>query len=169
MDAGKVKVIADPSITDDQLWNFYQRNDICEVGFGKRVAVKPLGYPCVLVGAFYDEMLVGIARALFDGVSATIAEFCLECELQGTDLKYCNGSLIEKDSYGIGEKMGQLLMDRLRNMGNTFTSVYLVENCEEPFYSSLGLLENKGHKVYCKDERCYVSKVHTNGSTRSGD
>ena len=30
-----------PEITEDQLWDFYVRNDICEVGYGKETAVKP--------------------------------------------------------------------------------------------------------------------------------
>jgi hypothetical protein len=31
-----------PVIMDDQFWEFYVRNDICEVGHGKNEAVKPL-------------------------------------------------------------------------------------------------------------------------------
>ena len=80
-----------PQITENQLWDFYVRNDICEVGYGKETAVIPLKYHPYIVGAFYEDKLVGIIRATFDGLSADIKEFCLECELQGTDLKYNNG------------------------------------------------------------------------------
>ena len=72
-----------PEITEDQLWDFYVRNDICEVGYGKETAVKPLKFPAYIVGAFYEDKLVGLIRAMFDGLSADIREFCLECELQG--------------------------------------------------------------------------------------
>ena len=97
-------------------------------------------------------------RATFDGLSADIKEFCLECELQGETLKYNNGSLIEKDPYGIAKKMGLLLLDELRKLGNTFTCAYIVEKLEEEVYQSIGLEHNSGHLVYYKDERPYVRK-----------
>lgn len=83
-------------------------------------------------------------------------EFCLECELQGENLKYNNGSLIEKDSYGIAQKMGNLLIDELRKLGNTFISAAIVEDLEEEVYESIRLVQNKGHLVYCMDERPYA-------------
>jgi hypothetical protein len=43
---------------------------------------------------------------MFDGLSADILEFCLEIDLQGDNLEYENGSLLEKDKYGIAKKMG---------------------------------------------------------------
>ena len=156
MDTTKVRIQFQPNITDDQLWDFYVRNDICEVGYGKKLAVLPLHNPCVVVGAFFEDSLVGYVRALFDGLGADIVEFCLENELQGADLQYENGSLIEKDTYGIGKQMGNLLIDELRKMGSTWISVYIVEDCEEMFYSSIGLTENKNHKVYHLDERSYL-------------
>ena len=145
-----------PQITENQLWDFYVRNDICEVGYGKETAVIPLKYNPYIVGAFYEDKLVGIIRATFDGLSADIKEFCLECELQGIDLKYNNGSLIEKDTYGIAKKMGLLLIDELRKLGNTFIVGYIVEGLEEKVYDSIGLEQNKGHLVYYRDERPYV-------------
>lgn len=145
-----------PEITDDQLWDFYVRNNICEVGYGKETAVIPLKYNPYIVGAFCEDSLVGIIRATFDGLTADIKEFCLECELQGDNLKHNNGSLIEKDSYGIAEKMGLLLIDELRKLGNTFTIGYIVEGLEEDVYRSIGLIHNTGHSVYYRDERPYI-------------
>ena len=145
-----------PQITENQLWDFYVRNDICEVGYGKETAVIPLKYNPYIVAAFYEDKLVGIIRATFDGLTADIKEFCLECELQGDNLKYNNGSLIEKDSYGIAQKMGLLLIDELRKLGNTFIAGYIVEGIEEGVYNSIGLVHNKGHLVYYRDERPYV-------------
>lgn len=145
-----------PKITEDQLWDFYVRNDICEVGYGKETAVIPLKYNPYIVGAFHEDKLVGIIRATFDGLTADIKEFCLECELQGGNLKYNNGSLIEKDAYGIAQRMGVLLIDELRKLGNTFVAGYIVEGLEEDVYHTIGLKHNKGHLVYYKDERPYV-------------
>ncbi len=145
-----------PEISEDQLWDFYVRNDICEIGYGKETAVIPLKYHPYMVGAFYGEKLVGIIRATFDGLSADIKEFCLECELQGENLKYNNGSLLEKDSFGIAKKMGTLLLEELRKLGNTFITGYIVEGLEEEMYQSIGLEHNVGHLAYYKDERPYV-------------
>ncbi len=156
MKYNEISVLINPHITSDQLWDFYVRNDICEVGFGKEIAVKPLKHSSLIIGAFQDDKLVGIARAMFDGLSAAVMEFCLDLELQGDNLKYSNGSLIEKDDFGIGQKIGKMLISELRKMGATFIDTYIVENCEEKFYKSLGFGENTGHLVYCIDERPYV-------------
>ncbi len=150
-----VKIKVNPAISDEQLFSFYQRNSICEEGFGKEVACIPLKHSALIVGAFFNDSLVGIARATFDGLAANIMEFCLELELQGENLKYTNGSLLQKDAYGIGRKMGKNLLDELFKMGATFTSYDIVENCEEFFYSSIGLTRKHNHVVYYKDERCY--------------
>jgi hypothetical protein len=139
MDASKVKILFQLYIADDQLWDFYIRNDICEVGFGKETAVKPLKQSSLIIGAFQGERLVGIARAMFDGLSGAIMEFCLDLDLQGKGLKYENGSLIEKDTFGIGKRMGDILINELRKMGAAFIDIYIVEDCEEEFYDSIGL------------------------------
>lgn len=152
----KIKILVNPEITKDQLWDFYVRNDICEVGFGKEMAVKPLFHSSLIIGAFNGEKLVGIARALFDGLSGVIMEFCLELELQGDNLKYNNSSLIEKDTVRIGKRMGDILVNELRKMGATFISLYIVQDCEEDLYHSLGFFENTGHLVFYIDERPYV-------------
>lgn len=156
MNYEEVEIKYMPEISEDQLWDFYVRNDICEVGYGRETAVIPLKYHPYIVGAFYEDKLVGIIRATFDGLTADIKEFCLECELQGKNLKYNNGSLLEKDDYGIAQSMGELLLDELRKLGNTFTAVYIVEGLEEEIYRSIGLEHNTGHLVYYRDERPYV-------------
>ena len=156
MEQSKIIIQYMPEITEDQLWDFYIRNDICEVGYGKETAVKPLKFPAYIVGAFYEDKLVGLIRAMFDGLSADIREFCLECELQGDNLKYNNGSVIEQDKYGIAGRMGNLLTEELRKLGNTFTVAYIVEGTEEDIYRTIGLKHNQGHAVYYRDERPYV-------------
>lgn len=157
IDGNAVVVKYMPEITEDQLWDFYVRNDICEVGYGKETAVLPLKFNPYIAAAFDGDQLVGIIRATFDGLTADIKEFCLECELQGENLKYNNGSLIEKDTFGIARRMGQLLMEELRKLGNTFTSAYIVEGLEEEAYQAIGLEHNRGHLVYYRDERPYVN------------
>jgi hypothetical protein len=151
-----VRILVNPKITPDQLFSFYERNDICEKEFGKDVASKVLNHSSLIIGAFEGDKLVGIARAMFDGLSADIMEFSLELKYQGDGLKYKNGSLIEKDSSGLGKRMGKVLIDELIKMGATFITVYILENCEESFYRSIGFDHNTGHLVYYIERRPYV-------------
>jgi hypothetical protein len=158
MKPNDVKVILNPKITEDQLWDFYVRNDICEAGYGdKKITAIPLEKTHLIVGAFYGDKLVGIVRVLHDGLSANIYEFGLELELQGKN-QHKNGSLIENDQFGIAQKMGLLMKDELAKIGIDFINYYVVEGIEETFFESIGLVENIGHKVYIWDNRPYVNK-----------
>ena len=153
--ANDISILVNPDISNDQLFSFYQRNHICEEGYGKELACKPLSNSSLIVGAFERDKLVGIARAMFDGLSAAIMEFCVELEYQGDGLEYENGSLIGKDDSGLGKKMGKTLVDELFRMGADFISGYIVEDYEESFYESLGFEHNTGHRVYYMDKRPY--------------
>lgn len=153
-----VRILVNPDITSDQLFSFYERNDICEKGFGRDVASRVLRYSSLIVAAFEGDDLVGIARAMFDGCSANISEFSLELKHQGEGLMHNNGSLIEKDPSGIATRMGRVLIDELQRMGATFIDYYIVENCEEGFFQSLGFEHNEGHLVWCIDRRPYARK-----------
>ncbi len=150
-----VQIEVNPDISADQLWDFYVRNNICEVGLGKEVATRVLNHPQVIVGAFRGADLIGLARACFDGLSATIMELSLDLSLQGSTPRG-NGSLIEVDSEGVGQELATTLLAHLRTLGNTFTDVSAAD-FEEPFYQSAGFAENIGHKVLYVDERPYVT------------
>ncbi len=147
-----------PTITPDELYNFYERNDICEVGFGKEVAARILEFPHLIVAAYAETELVGLARATFDGLSAHIMEFSVDICYQGDNLKYNNGSLMESDNSGVGNLLGEYLLRELEQMGITFITGYIVANCEESFYRSIGFDENEGHLVYYIDKRPYVTE-----------
>jgi len=143
-----------PQLTADQLFDFYRRNDICEVGFGKEVAARILHHPHLIVAAFEGDELIGLARATFDGLSAHVMELSLDLEWQG-QTKHGNGSLVETDPRGPGRLLGERLLAELRDHGCTFVSSSIVNDCEEPFYESLGFRENVGHRVFYIDERPY--------------
>jgi hypothetical protein len=144
-----------PQLTADQLFDFYQRNDICEVGFGKHVAARILDHPHLIVAAFDRGELVGLARATFDGLSAHVMEFSLDLRWQG-QTRYKNGSLLEADPHGLGRALGERLLQELDQKGCTFVTAYLVEGCEEPFYGSIGFRENAGHRAFYIDKRPYA-------------
>ena len=153
-----IKVLINPQISPDQLFAFYEGNNICEKEFGKEVAARVLDHSSLIVGAFEGDKLIGIARAMFDGLSAAIMEFGLELKYQGRGLRYNNGSLMEKDSSRFGERIGEVLIDELIKMGATFITVYIVERCEEEFFKSIGFEHNIGHLVYYMERRPYVLK-----------
>jgi hypothetical protein len=138
-----VQIQIAPRISSDQLFDFYARNNICEVGFGKEVAAKVLGASGLVVAAFEGDRLVGIARATFDGLTAAVMEMSLACELQGKDLVHQNGSLIEKDDSGIGLELGRVFVDELLKLGASFIFV-TIEPREGGFYRSIGFKENAG-------------------------
>lgn len=91
-----------PDITEDQLWDFYVRNGICEVGYGKATAVIPLKYNPYMVCAFYQDKLVRIIRATFDGLRklgntftcAYIVEKLEEEVYQSIGLEHNSGHLV---------------------------------------------------------------------------
>ena len=151
-----VTIEINPALTPDELFAFYERNNICEVGFGKETAARILQHPHLIVAAFAGEGLVGLARATFDGLSAHVMEFSLDLRCQGGDLKHANGSLIEADDSGVGRRLGERLLNELEAMGACFITGYIVANCEEPFYRLLGFRENEGHLVYYIDNRPYA-------------
>src|SRR5215475_1541248 len=151
-----VIIRVNPTLTADELFAFYERNNICEVGFGKEKAARVLQHPHLIVAAYEGGELVGLARAMFDGLSAHVMEFSLDLRRQGGDPSYANGSLIESDNNGVGRRLGERLLNELEAMGASFITCYIVANCEEQFYQSLGFRENEGHLVYCIDKRPYV-------------
>ncbi|MEI6503721.1 MAG: hypothetical protein WCP21_22150 [Armatimonadota bacterium] len=154
--APEVEIKLNPELNPRQLFDFYTKNNICEAGYGEEIAARPLSHSSLIVAAFRGEELVAIARAMFDGLSADLAEFCLALELQGTGLIYDNGSLIEKDDFGVGKRVGEVLLRELQSMGADFISTTCLEDVEERFYAGLGLRHNPYSLEYILDRRPYV-------------
>jgi ribonuclease HI len=150
-----ILIKVNPTVTAGQLFAFYQRNHICEEGYGRERAARPLLHSSLVIGAFEEEKLVGIARAMFDGLSADIMEFCVELEYQGKNLEYLNGSLIGKDDSGLGNKIGTILIDELTRMGADFITYNVLRDYEETFFKSLGLEPHPNAVVYHIDKRPY--------------
>jgi GNAT superfamily N-acetyltransferase len=158
LDASKVTVSYMPEITETQMWEFYVRNDICEAGYGKDVAVKALRYGnSQIVAAFYEDKLVGIIRAMFDGLGMYIIEVGLELALQGDCPEYDNGSLIKKDTFGVYKQMGLLLIEETKKLGGTWVDCTVFED-EKEVIKSLGFEYNTRHYPYYIDIRPYVQE-----------
>lgn len=146
-------IVVGPLLTADQLFEFYRRNNICEAGFGRDVVARILDHPHVIVAAFAGDEVVGLARATFDGLSAAIMELSLDLRWQQSG---GNGSLIEGDASGLGQRLGRALLAELDRLGSTFVAAFAYRS-EATFYESLGFKPNTGHLVYFIDQRPYVS------------
>ncbi len=158
----EARIVVSPELTRENLFRFYERNNICEVGFGKERAARILDHPHVIVAAFAGGELVGLARATFDGLSAAIMELSLDVRWQGR-APGANGSLMEGDRFGLGADLGQALLAELERLGSTFVSAYILERAEEPFYTSIGFSRNERHLVYVIDQRPYVRRDDARG------
>ncbi len=152
-----------PKITKEELYDFYQDNSICEEGYGKEIATRVLSYTSLIVGAYDGEKLIGVTRSMFDGVTAEVVEFCLAVSYQGQNLVYDNGSIVEKDEYGIGTELGKKTINELLKMGAYFVSTVTFEEAEKDIYLSVGFDRNDGHVNYIFEKRPYVPKErHSN-------
>lgn len=151
-----IQIKINPNIAADELYEFYKENDICEEGYGKEVAARILNHSSLIVGAFINNKLVGLTRAMFDGLSAEIVEFCLARELQGKGLEYDNGSIIEKDESTVGKLLGQTIIKELYKKGAFYISAVVFEEVEKGFFESIGFKKNEGHINYVIDRRPYV-------------
>jgi hypothetical protein len=71
---------------------------------------------------------------------------------QGDDLRYRNGSLIEKDSAGLGKEIGTVLVNALIKMGATFISYTSSRTAKRNFTSRWAL--NPIPATLCISWRC---------------
>ena len=153
-----VSIKVNPDITPDELYEFYIENDICEKGYGREIATKPLKHNSIIVAAYDGQRMIGIADAMFNGIEAVIMEFCLAVDYQGDGLELDNGSMMEKDNKSVGRRMGEKLVEELHGMGAYFISAIVYEDLEKEFYESIGFGRNDGHVSYIIDTRPYVDK-----------
>ena len=148
-----VKILLNPEISEDQLYDFYARNDTYEAEcYDKHTAAAFLKKSDIIIGTFYEAELVGIISAVHDGLNASIEEFSLELELQGPN-RHQNGALIESDQYGIAKKMGLMMLEELTRAGIYFISYIVVDGIDNWLAESIGLTKNDGHIEYILDNR----------------
>jgi len=154
----KITYQINPTISADELYDFYSNNSICEEGYGKEIATRVISFTSLIVGAYHNENLIGITRSMFDGVTAELVEFCLAIDYQGKNLEYDNGSIIEKDEYGIAAELGKNTVRELIDMGAYFVSGIAFEEVEKDIFINVGFKRNDGHINYTIDQRPYIPK-----------
>ncbi|MCI4351115.1 MAG: hypothetical protein L3K15_06355 [Thermoplasmata archaeon] len=158
-----VTILVNPPVTSEELYEFYRENAICEEGYPRDLAAVVLRESTVIVAAYRGRKLVAFGRAMFDGREAQVVEFCVARDVQGGELRFQNGSLIERDDLGIGHATARVLLEELWRRGAQFVATYIVEGSEEPFYAALGFQDNPGHRVFIIDRRPYVGGRETSG------
>jgi hypothetical protein len=119
MPPADIRILLNPTITPDQLFAFYEKNDICEKGFGKEVAARVLDRSDVIVGAFRGdgggvrkaaaEMLIRkpFAMGAFSIGAGEVLAGYEEGFYQGLGFKPNEGALeclIDRRRYVIGEE-----------------------------------------------------------------
>ncbi|MBQ7397124.1 MAG: GNAT family N-acetyltransferase [Lentisphaeria bacterium] len=98
---------------------------------------KALPGSCAVAGAFEGDKLIGIARALSDGVSdAYIQDVTVDKSYRGR---------------GIGGKLVKLLASELADRGIDWIGLVGVPGTEK-FYSSLGFVPQGGHTLWLKKD-----------------
>jgi len=153
MNPTNVKILVNPLLTKDQLFDFYVRNGLYEAECydTKKISVL-LKKSDLIIGALYENDLVGVLRVVHDGLDAFVCEFGLELELQGEDNSGC-GALILNDPYGIAKQMGLIMKEELNKQGIYFISYIAVTDVEEKIATAIGFEENTGHKQFIIDKR----------------
>jgi len=153
MNPGDVRILVNPEISEDQLWRFFARNGLYEAQcYDKKTAAIPLLNSDLIVGALYENELVGLLTVVHDGLDAHVCMFYLDLELQGAN-RYETAGLIESDQYGIAKKMGLMMIEELNKAGIYFICYAILDGIENSVMESIGLTENKGHVQYCIDTR----------------
>jgi len=153
-----IRYVINPSLSKEELFQFYQDNTICEEGYGMEVASRVLDHSSLIIAAYQGDRLIATTRSMFDGVAAQVVEFCLAVDFQGKDLVYENGSILEKDDHGIAKEMAKLTINKLLNMGAYFISSVAFEEAEKEVYTASGFTRNHGHIDYVYEKRPYVPK-----------
>lgn len=151
-------------LKEGELYGFYERNNICEKGYGKDLSEAPLKHEGVWVTAYSGDQLIGFARALHDGHTGEIMEISLDLRYQSEN-KFENGCFVESDPDGIAKDMAAALLTELRRRGCYFFSTVIYgQAAETEFYKSLGFYDNSDHRNYIIDARPYVP-----GGSERGD
>ncbi len=151
-----IVIKVNPRITRDELYRFYSDNNICEAEFDVEVMDSIIEHSNIIVVAYEDETMVGFTKGVYDGVAGHICEVNVSLDYMGTNLEYDNGSIIERDKYGLGKEIVNELVERFYEMGATFISAIGFKEVENDFLISCGLKENINHVQYTIDKRPYV-------------
>ena len=152
-DAHEITVREEPDLDPAELWDFYVEGECCEVRYGPQRAPSVLAKSDVVVTARNAGKLVGVARAITDGIDACIMELSLLPSHQGPGCVHEIAPLIEDDARGVGKRLAETLVHALLARGICFIERSSAYRTELPFYESAGFAPNTGHTPMYIDRR----------------
>jgi hypothetical protein len=148
-----VVVREEPEVDAEEVWEFYVENGCCEQRYGCERATSVLRKSDIIVTARDQGKLVGLARAITDGIDACIMELSVALSCQGRMAKNQTGALVEDDKFGVGRGLAKTLIDGLLARGICFIEVRSVYETETEFYKAAGFSVNTGHVPMYVDQR----------------
>lgn len=148
----QIVVREEPDLSPDELWDFYVENNCCETRYDKETATSVLRKTDVIVTARDKGKLVGVARAVTDGLTAWIGELSIALSHQGPGATNGTGALAEDDAREVGKNLGTVLVDILLSHGVGFidTGAY---KTEVKTYESAGFVVKQDHVNVFIDKR----------------
>ena len=151
MNAQRIAVCEEPELDPKELWEFYVSNDCCETRYGPERATSVLKRSAVVVTARDGGALVGVARAITDGLDADIMELTVARSHQG-EKATLGAPLVEDDALDVGRRLAAVLVEALLAQGVCFIQGY-AHKTELDFYKSAGFGVNTDHYPVCIDRR----------------
>lgn len=150
-DKRDIVVREEPALSPQDLWDFYVQNDCCETRYGFERATSVIAKSAVVVTARDEGKLVGVARAITDGLDASIMELSVAVSHQGPGAHA--GPLVEEDIHGVGRRLAQTLVEILFSKGVCFVQIGAAYKSELDFYKSCGFALNTDHFPLYIDRR----------------
>ena len=151
MKAKEIVVREEKELDPQELWAFYVNNDCCETRYGPERATSVLERSAVVVTARDGDTLVGVARAITDGLDAHIMELSVAPSHQGDKATH-GAPLVEDDAFDVGRRLAAVLVEALLAQGVCFIQGYAYKT-ELDFYKSAGFAVNTDHYPMHVDRR----------------
>jgi len=148
----EIVVREEPTLSRSEVWDFYVENACCEQRYSSERATSVLAKSDVIVTARDRGKLVGLARAITDGLSGSIMELSVALSHQGEQATNQTGALVEDDAFGVGRRLAEVLVNALVARGVDFIDGSVYES-EVETYQKAGFSINTGHLVMYLDRR----------------
>ena len=140
------------NLNPKELWGFYIENDCCETRYSMERATSVLSRCDAVVTARDHGKLVGVARAISDGLSAQVMELSVALSHQGPGARNGTGALVEDDRYDVGRRLAGVLVSILHGQGVDWIEMVACD-CELSMYEAAGFKRKEGHRAVIVDRR----------------
>ena len=112
-----IVVEEEPGLSPEDLWQFYVETNCCETRYPMERATSVLQNSAAVITARDHGKLVGVARAVSDGLCAQVMELSVALSHQGPGARNGTGALVEDDKFDVGKRLALTLVRLLRSRG----------------------------------------------------